>query len=157
MADRWLRTVLWLRNRSRAIVGTRSPRSNRRRISSWRWDSSRSAGSLHHISPEVGASPIPAAAISRAMRQRWSSRRAARCSGDSVSRPTSSTHMATAKRGGLWSHSGLTSQRTGTHAALPEDASEEPFDEGPDSERSEEHTSELQSRLHLVCRLLLEK
>src|SRR2546422_8124658 len=27
--------------------------------------------------------------------------------------------------------------------------------EGPD--RSEEHTSELQSRLHLVCRLLLEK
>src|SRR2546422_10232626 len=27
----------------------------------------------------------------------------------------------------------------------------------PDPERSEEHTSELQSRLHLVCRLLLEK
>src|SRR2546422_5203465 len=27
----------------------------------------------------------------------------------------------------------------------------------PDSTRSEEHTSELQSRLHLVCRLLLEK
>src|SRR2546429_5357554 len=27
---------------------------------------------------------------------------------------------------------------------------------GPDA-RSEEHTSELQSRLHLVCRLLLEK
>src|SRR2546422_8080829 len=27
---------------------------------------------------------------------------------------------------------------------------------GPDN-RSEEHTSELQSRLHLVCRLLLEK
>src|SRR5687768_18271335 len=26
-----------------------------------------------------------------------------------------------------------------------------------DAERSEEHTSELQSRLHLVCRLLLEK
>src|SRR2546429_3324500 len=26
-----------------------------------------------------------------------------------------------------------------------------------DSNRSEEHTSELQSRLHLVCRLLLEK
>src|SRR3989449_5764836 len=26
-----------------------------------------------------------------------------------------------------------------------------------DYERSEEHTSELQSRLHLVCRLLLEK
>src|SRR2546422_2160272 len=31
-------------------------------------------------------------------------------------------------------------------------------DEGKGSEqRSEEHTSELQSRLHLVCRLLLEK
>src|SRR3989449_1556833 len=28
---------------------------------------------------------------------------------------------------------------------------------GGDRERSEEHTSELQSRLHLVCRLLLEK
>src|SRR3989449_6632759 len=27
----------------------------------------------------------------------------------------------------------------------------------PPQERSEEHTSELQSRLHLVCRLLLEK
>src|SRR2546429_2168585 len=27
----------------------------------------------------------------------------------------------------------------------------------PSSNRSEEHTSELQSRLHLVCRLLLEK
>src|SRR5687768_18369815 len=27
----------------------------------------------------------------------------------------------------------------------------------PDDHRSEEHTSELQSRLHLVCRLLLEK
>src|SRR5687768_18329991 len=27
----------------------------------------------------------------------------------------------------------------------------------PTDERSEEHTSELQSRLHLVCRLLLEK
>src|SRR2546422_11292336 len=33
------------------------------------------------------------------------------------------------------------------------------LDEGPRSAsvRSEEHTSELQSRLHLVCRLLLEK
>src|SRR3712207_7426386 len=28
---------------------------------------------------------------------------------------------------------------------------------GPDTERSEEHTSELQSRQYLVCRLLLEK
>src|SRR2546429_5040123 len=29
--------------------------------------------------------------------------------------------------------------------------------ESPRANRSEEHTSELQSRLHLVCRLLLEK
>src|SRR2546422_6204136 len=29
--------------------------------------------------------------------------------------------------------------------------------EAPRTSRSEEHTSELQSRLHLVCRLLLEK
>src|SRR2546422_1709290 len=29
--------------------------------------------------------------------------------------------------------------------------------QNPDGSRSEEHTSELQSRLHLVCRLLLEK
>src|SRR5260370_25074904 len=31
------------------------------------------------------------------------------------------------------------------------------FDETLDAERSEEHTSELQSHLNLVCRLLLEK
>src|SRR2546429_4144395 len=37
---------------------------------------------------------------------------------------------------------------------LLEDASRE---ERPIDRRSEEHTSELQSRLHLVCRLLLEK
>src|SRR2546429_5409340 len=30
-------------------------------------------------------------------------------------------------------------------------------DKNPGATRSEEHTSELQSRLHLVCRLLLEK
>src|SRR2546422_1102239 len=32
-----------------------------------------------------------------------------------------------------------------------------PIDREHHAERSEEHTSELQSRLHLVCRLLLEK
>src|SRR2546422_8112625 len=38
-------------------------------------------------------------------------------------------------------------------------ASDVPEDKGVSSSaaRSEEHTSELQSRLHLVCRLLLEK
>src|SRR2546429_5843601 len=34
---------------------------------------------------------------------------------------------------------------------------EKPFASNADEARSEEHTSELQSRLHLVCRLLLEK
>src|SRR2546422_8202813 len=44
-----------------------------------------------------------------------------------------------------------------------EDDGQDERDEGQDAEdgayarRSEEHTSELQSRLHLVCRLLLEK
>src|SRR2546422_1427925 len=32
-----------------------------------------------------------------------------------------------------------------------------PGSRAPEPQRSEEHTSELQSRLHLVCRLLLEK
>src|SRR2546429_3344708 len=36
-------------------------------------------------------------------------------------------------------------------------AMREPFSARAANERSEEHTSELQSRLHLVCRLLLEK
>src|SRR2546422_6371286 len=31
------------------------------------------------------------------------------------------------------------------------------YGDGQSEQRSEEHTSELQSRLHLVCRLLLEK
>src|SRR5687768_18261355 len=34
---------------------------------------------------------------------------------------------------------------------------EPPYAAGSRRRRSEEHTSELQSRLHLVCRLLLEK
>src|SRR2546422_2217933 len=41
-----------------------------------------------------------------------------------------------------------------SRAALPRSR---PSPHGTDSSRSEEHTSELQSRLHLVCRLLLEK
>src|SRR2546429_2574941 len=44
-------------------------------------------------------------------------------------------------------------------AAKPEKAAAAPKAEAPkpEAKRSEEHTSELQSRLHLVCRLLLEK
>src|SRR2546422_1304148 len=41
---------------------------------------------------------------------------------------------------------------TATTAGVPESATTEST-----VKRSEEHTSELQSRLHLVCRLLLEK
>src|SRR2546429_5627560 len=40
-------------------------------------------------------------------------------------------------------------------AAVPAAVTDARADAPPD--RSEEHTSELQSRLHLVCRLLLEK
>src|SRR5689334_24620538 len=39
------------------------------------------------------------------------------------------------------------------HASLPRDVSHD----RPRRRRSEEHTSELQSQFHLVCRLLLEK
>src|SRR3989449_6177196 len=42
--------------------------------------------------------------------------------------------------------------------AVEHDAAADPgADREADDVRSEEHTSELQSRLHLVCRLLLEK
>src|SRR2546429_6378685 len=52
----------------------------------------------------------------------------------------------------------------GEHVVTPHAEAEEPDehagvdDDGrAEQRRSEEHTSELQSRLHLVCRLLLEK
>src|SRR2546422_7687111 len=48
----------------------------------------------------------------------------------------------------------------GEHDAERDDRACEPVGQrgGPQArKRSEEHTSELQSRLHLVCRLLLEK
>src|SRR2546422_6194476 len=56
----------------------------------------------------------------------------------------------------------LTTASTGSAARAPAPglAASEPTDESgsrPPGGRSEEHTSELQSRLHLVCRLLLEK
>src|SRR5690554_7386679 len=44
-----------------------------------------------------------------------------------------------------------------TFAALKSDEFFMMGDNSPRSKRSEEHTSELQSRPHLVCRLLLEK
>src|SRR2546429_6892426 len=45
---------------------------------------------------------------------------------------------------------------TGASAAIPRPCTSA-AELAPTSTRSEEHTSELQSRLHLVCRLLLEK
>src|SRR2546429_2238932 len=45
----------------------------------------------------------------------------------------------------------------GMYFARRERTSEDYFLAGRNVGRSEEHTSELQSRLHLVCRLLLEK
>src|SRR2546422_7841939 len=46
----------------------------------------------------------------------------------------------------------------GTPVAIDRDVvAEPPTNASIVNERSEEHTSELQSRLHLVCRLLLEK
>src|SRR5687768_18056265 len=45
----------------------------------------------------------------------------------------------------------------GEALALPDQQPEGKGHRGPRDQRSEEHTSELQSRLHLVCRLLLEK
>src|SRR6266550_849346 len=49
---------------------------------------------------------------------------------------------------------------SGTESAVPittvPNPSSTPRNERRVTERSEEHTSELQSRLHLVCRLLLE-
>src|SRR2546422_6335389 len=50
--------------------------------------------------------------------------------------------------------SGKKSAGAGVVSALRASAAQSP---GGTSARSEEHTSELQSRLHLVCRLLLEK
>src|SRR2546422_4829674 len=47
---------------------------------------------------------------------------------------------------------GCTTNSTGTRPGLPA-----AFSAATTTVRSEEHTSELQSRLHLVCRLLLEK
>src|SRR5207253_10670385 len=55
----------------------------------------------------------------------------------------------------LWMEPGPELQQPGDAAPLPHD----PFarSQDPGDDRSEEHTSELQSRGHLVCRLLLEK
>src|SRR2546422_7061911 len=43
------------------------------------------------------------------------------------------------------------------HRAVVDSVAHPHYHAAQDPSRSEEHTSELQSRLHLVCRLLLEK
>src|SRR3712207_6880540 len=66
---------------------------------------------------------------------------------------------ASARKATRWSRS--RARRPGTGCGAPEISCPNPavsiFDRYLDGERSEEHTSELQSRQYLVCRLLLEK
>src|SRR2546422_3942245 len=47
--------------------------------------------------------------------------------------------------------------RAGVHQGIFGEQADQILERGEWLRRSEEHTSELQSRLHLVCRLLLEK
>src|SRR2546429_4651463 len=53
---------------------------------------------------------------------------------------------------GAWNDTCLSTSRSATYWKLTSSKRT-----SPTTSRSEEHTSELQSRLHLVCRLLLEK
>src|SRR2546429_7396467 len=90
------------------------------------------------------------------MRRRYSSPRGRVCTGFGWS--GSGTPQARRSR-----------NRSVQHTRLPSDTFLTPHESPPDgftsiiighasrAVRSEEHTSELQSRLHLVCRLLLEK
>src|SRR6266513_6480849 len=54
-------------------------------------------------------------------------------------------------------HDALPISATGPKTFSPTPRLNVPEDDGPRWHRSEEHTSELQSRFDLVCRLLLEK
>src|SRR3712207_8765995 len=58
-------------------------------------------------------------------------------------RSVAATQIGSIQAGPAWPHQGRHPRRAAASAAL--------------SDRSEEHTSELQSRQYLVCRLLLEK
>src|SRR2546422_4451118 len=63
----------------------------------------------------------------------------------------------------IWARRGRVPRRLGSFRIAPAPRVPAPRDSSPGRapawpvNRSEEHTSELQSRLHLVCRLLLEK
>src|SRR5690348_18209761 len=72
-----------------------------------------------------------------------------------IRRPPRSTPFPTRRSSDLWKGPCVRVRRAENWART-----ERPFTCGPSTEafgRSEEHTSELQSPVHLVCRLLLEK
>src|SRR2546422_8585253 len=72
-----------------------------------------------------------------------------------IRRPPRSTLFPTRRSSDLGRAETLPLALTGIRDPCAHDRRADP---GPAAlERSEEHTSELQSRLHLVCRLLLEK
>src|SRR3989440_6720721 len=56
-----------------------------------------------------------------------------------------------------WTNTSLVEPRSAASRIVGVLRSSEPFDDATVEGRSEEHTSELQSRSDLVCRLLLEK
>src|SRR5205809_6182775 len=60
-------------------------------------------------------------------------------------------------RSTLFPYTTLFRSRTGSWGTPPASRWRRPIARSSTGTRSEEHTSELQSRLHLVCRLLLEK
>src|SRR5438309_11982361 len=71
--------------------------------------------------------------------------------------PISARHRGTARPAWCRTARGRTAQRRGdVLVGLPIAVGHRPGDV-PGEGRSEEHTSELQSQFHLVCRLLLEK
>src|SRR2546429_1078266 len=65
------------------------------------------------------------------------------------------TESRTSIPGASWAFSPEQLEKAGAFLATELNGQPLPKDHG--APRSEEHTSELQSRLHLVCRLLLEK
>src|SRR2546422_8391827 len=86
-----------------------------------------------------------------------SRRRHTRCSRDWSSDVCSSDLRATGPRGGRWYMSRISAERFWRCCVRLGSSSITRRSMSGGRKRSEEHTSELQSRLHLVCRLLLEK
>src|SRR5687768_17681863 len=75
-----------------------------------------------------------------------------------IRRPPRSTLFPTRRSSDLESDRRVIPNREGvSREGGPRDVARRAREHHRGAERSEEHTSELQSRLHLVCRLLLEK